>query len=1513
MDPPPRPGLPPRTRLLLALAGAAAVVNIAVGLMPLPDRPALALQNGLHLAASLSAALACLFAAQRETGRKQLGWKLLGAGASAWAAGQVVWTWYEVVLGVAVPYPGIADVGYFAMYPPALAGLLLLSPLTTKGWSMRAGILLDAVLSTLAAVVLAWPLVLHHGVHDAPSLSAGYVTIAYAVADIVLLGLVGGILLRGLHAWRSSLGFAYAAFCLILFADLGFLAQVFRGGYVTGQLLDAGWIAGFLVLAAAATAPAPMAVDPSGQRYSRLVGHVLPLVAVLVGIVGFLVAQANEAHGPIWQLVLVMMFLAAVARQALATWEYAAAVHDREAAQADYRDLFTNMAEGFAHCRFVQDGPRLDIEYLHVNQNFEAHTGLKVAAGQRISRLIPGFEQANPAALAAYERVAKGGRAERFETEVKAIGRWLDITAYPAGPGEFVAVFEDITKRKRLELDLRERIKEITALSAVATAGAKAEDLQALLDQTVRSLEKAFLHDDAWVLARAGGLAATSEGPQPEGPELRAEFSSTSGDGAISVRYRTTHEPRDDGPFLAEERILVDSVAGLITTVLGRRSEAARVRFQAHLLENVSQAIAATDLEGRVSYWNPAAERLFGWLRGEAIGRPIVDLWGDVLVLSPQVEPDEPSPAGDYPMRRKDGSPVLVSLATSPLLGPAGALEGFIAIAQDATQARAQALALKRRERALTLISAVSEALIRATSERHLLQEICDIAVRTGGYRLAWVGLARDTSGHPVEAVAFAGHGAGYLKTVDVTWDNAPRGQVTGKCIREGRTVAMRDMAREPAFAPWREQALAHGYASSISLFLPLGEDRGALMMYSEQAAAFEPDEVNLLEQMAADLAFGVRMLRLRTKQATLTAMLDDAQELSRIGAWDYDAAARKVTWTREVYRIHEVPESFDPSEASRDMQFYTAEDQARLDAAFRAAIERGKPYDLELRLTTARGRRLHVRTVAVPEVREGKVVRVRGNLMDVTEQKEAADALRRSEARMREAQATAHLGSWELDIPTDRLTWSDEIFRIFEIDPARFPATYEAFLAAIHPEDRKFVDEAFRASLDKREPYVVAHRLLMPDGRVKHVLEQGRSDYGPDGQPLRSVGTVLDVTEATMLQQALRTSEDTNRRLVDESPLAIVRVSREGRFLAANPAAVKAYGVPDLPALLRRSVQDFYVRPEERETQLAEAESAQGQHGRVTEMHRPDGTRFWARSHSHAVRDPDGKVAYYEGIFEDITAQRLAEEARQELAHKEQEVKRLEELNRMRMDFLNTAAHDLKTPLTPLKLQMATLRAKGGLDPKQKASLDLMDRSVNRFQALIEDMLDAARLQAGRLKLKRSSVALAPLVQEAVASFEEATRQNAQQVDVRVDAALMVDADPNKLMQVLMNLVSNAVKYTANGGAIQVRGGADGDAAHLSVRDSGLGMDADQLSRLFQPFVRLHEGIAGTAKGTGLGLYISKGIVESHGGRLWAESEGPGHGSTFHLAWPLARTVQAQAGQAVGEPSASGTSRPQG
>jgi len=225
------------------------------------------------------------------------------------------------------------------------------------------------------------------------------------------------------------------------------------------------------------------------------------------------------------------------------------------------------------------------------------------------------------------------------------------------------------------------------------------------------------------------------------------------------------------------------------------------------------------------------------------------------------------------------------------------------------------------------------------------------------------------------------------------------------------------------------------------------------------------------------------------------------------------------------------------------------------------------------------------------------------------------------------------------------------------------------------------------------------------------------------------------------------------------------------------------------------------------------------------------------------------------------------------------------------RIHMLQQLAHDLATPLTPVRLQLAVLRQKVPATPDARASFDMLDRNVAHLARLVDDVRQVGLLAGGGLRLRAVDLDLAMLVRQAVESLEPAARARGVRLEASAPGPLPVRAEAAQVTRVLYNLVGNALKFTPPGGRVQVRATAVGPHAEVAVADSGPGLDAQQLARLFAAFTQVHDpdSLRAEDRGTGLGLYISKGIVEAHGGTLAASSAGPGQGSTFTFRLPLA------------------------
>jgi PAS domain S-box-containing protein len=393
---------------------------------------------------------------------------------------------------------------------------------------------------------------------------------------------------------------------------------------------------------------------------------------------------------------------------------------------------------------------------------------------------------------------------------------------------------------------------------------------------------------------------------------------------------------------------------------------------------------------------------------------------------------------------------------------------------------------------------------------------------------------------------------------------------------------------------------------------------------------------------------------------------------------------------------------------------------------------------------------------------------------------------LRKSERQLVEAQHLAHLGNWELDLIENRLTWSDEVYRIFEIDKEQFDATYKAFLDAVHPDDRERVNTAYTGSLSKREPYNIVHRLLMKDGRIKYVNERCETFYDVAEKPLRSVGTVQDIT-----QQKLREDE----------------LSRYRDHLE----------------------EEVHQRTEELRLARDEAQAA----------------------------------------------------------------------NKAKSAFLANMSHELRTPLNAILGFSQMMLHAPGLNASQRETLDIINNSGEHLLRLINDVLEIAKIEAGKLQLELATFDLHALVREVTDMMRLRAQQKGLQLSLDQSSAFphYVKGDEARLRQILVNLISNAVKFTEKGG-VTIRLGIIENTLHhllLEVEDSGPGISEQDQQRLFLPFVQLPDGKTHTAtgSGTGLGLSIVKQFVTLMGGVIAVEST-PGVGSTFRVELPLEAAEEA-------------------
>jgi PAS domain S-box-containing protein len=337
---------------------------------------------------------------------------------------------------------------------------------------------------------------------------------------------------------------------------------------------------------------------------------------------------------------------------------------------------------------------------------------------------------------------------------------------------------------------------------------------------------------------------------------------------------------------------------------------------------------------------------------------------------------------------------------------------------------------LRRLNRALRALSACNKALAQAGSEQALLREICDIIVRVGGYRFSWIGYADPGVEKVVRPMAFGGHEDGYLSNVEVKWSDTPTGRgPSGTAIRENRICVVTDAATDPSFAQWRDAALARGYAAIISMPLRVGGLAfGVLGIYSDQAGSFDGSEVELLTEIANNLAFGITALRSQEERRRTTAALEDAeakyrQLVEEVPAISYVAESGALG--PFVYMSPQVETilGFRPEECLSDPHFWWnhLHPDDRAQALQEDTWEEGRLFQIEYRILRHDGQQVWVRdeAIIVRDPHTGKRL-TRGVLIDITDQKRAEGALRRSEEsyRMFVAESSEGIFRHDLDAP---------------------------------------------------------------------------------------------------------------------------------------------------------------------------------------------------------------------------------------------------------------------------------------------------------------------------------------------------------------------------------------------------------------------------------------------------------------------------------------------------------------
>jgi PAS domain S-box-containing protein len=539
-----------------------------------------------------------------------------------------------------------------------------------------------------------------------------------------------------------------------------------------------------------------------------------------------------------------------------------------------------------------------------------------------------------------------------------------------------------------------------------------------------------------------------------------------------------------------------------------------------------------------------------------------------------------------------------------------------------------------------------------------------------------------------------------------------------------------------------------------------------------------------------------------------------------------------------------------------------------------------------------------------------------RGTGADVTAQRLADDALAAAREELRDSEIKYQSVASHIPGAVYRTSGGPDGRELFLADQIEGICGYSAkellagpvtCMTVIHPDDRAMVNDATAAAIATRQPYVVDYRIIHRDGSIRWLQDKGQAVFGEDGQPLFLDGVVFDVTERKRFEADLSAksaelakSESRFRSLVTNIPGVVYRclidadwtdiyVSDYSETLTGYPASdffdrrVRSYASithPDDAEMIARTVAQAVEqrRPFELDYRI---------------LHR-DGDVRWVREYAQVVFDADGRPVYLDGIIFDI-ADRKAFEAALRLA-KEQ----AESANRAKSEFLAVMSHELRTPLNAIiGFSEIVLRETFGpiANKRYHDYVDDIRSSGSHLLELINDILDLSKAEAGQIELVEEPVEIEPLVDVCLAMLSPRAQQAGVELAAEVaDGLPNLLADERKLRQALLNLITNGIKFTPPEGRVRVSARMAGDKLRIEVVDTGIGIAQDDIPKALSPFGQIDSALSRRHAGTGLGLPLTKRLVEAHGAAFSLASK-IGDGTTAAIEFPPQRLIEPGAG----------------
>ena len=510
---------------------------------------------------------------------------------------------------------------------------------------------------------------------------------------------------------------------------------------------------------------------------------------------------------------------------------------------------------------------------------------------------------------------------------------------------------------------------------------------------------------------------------------------------------------------------------------------------------------------------------------------------------------------------------------------------------------------------------------------------------------------------------------------------------------------------------------------------------------------------------------------------------------------------------------------------------------------------------------------------------------------IDITDSKKAEDSLIRSENELKKAQQITHIGSWYLDVSTNQVTWTEELYKMYGFDPALPPPSYTKHQKLFTSESWKMLSSSIANTRETGIPYELELKTVRKDGSNGWMWVRGETVLDKECKTVGLWGAAQDITDRKMLQEALSKQNSMFISLLKNLQIGVYMIEvPSGKPLVANDASTKLLGrgiLPEANANTITKTYDLYLSgsnipyPND-ELPLVVAMSGVSKYVDDMDVVKPDGTRTALEVFGSPVKDENGNIWASLVSFQDITERKLAEK---ELIMAKEHA---EESDHLKSAFLANMSHEIRTPMNGI-LGFAGLLKEPGLNgEEQQKYIRIIEKSGARMLNIINNIVDIAKIEAGLMEVELKESNINDQIEYIYAFFKPEVENKGMRLFFKNSLPAneaIIETDREKIYAILTNLVKNAIKYT-NEGSIEFGYEKKDEYLDFFVKDTGIGIARNRQEAIFERFIQADIEDTNAYQGAGLGLSISKAYVEMLGGKIWVESA-PGKGSIFYFSVP--------------------------